>query len=139
MTRGQEEKLIAAVENPFFKGLARILIYVSAVLLSLIAWNGTRALDNLDRLTQAQARLEARMDRADLTADNDRKAAQDRDTAINGRVDIVSGRVTDTQHDYARVSDVLAGFTLRDQKIDALDHRVGALEDRAYGRLPKDR
>jgi hypothetical protein len=136
MTRGQEEKLIAAVENPFFKGLARVLIYVSAGLLSLIIWNGNRALDTLDK---TQARLEARMDRLELTTANDRKAEADRDVQLNGRIDIVSGRVIDTQHDYARVSDVLVGFTLRDQRIDAIDHRVGALEDRTYSRtIPRD-
>jgi hypothetical protein len=54
------------------------------------------------------------------------RAAGERDVQTDSRIDIVSGRVTDTQHDYARVSDVLAGLTLWDQPTDAIDHRVGA-------------
>src|SRR5581483_8006256 len=84
------------------------------------------------------AKLDAHIQLLELAMANDRKAESERDAQLNGRIDIVSGRVTDTQHDYARVSDVLSGFERRDDQIKALDHRVGALEDRVYARSPRD-
>jgi hypothetical protein len=83
-------------------------------------------------LDKNEACLEARLDRIELQMANGRPAAGERDVQTNSRIDIVSGRVTDTQHDYARVSDVLAGLTLRDQPIDAIDHRVGARGQRIW-------
>jgi hypothetical protein len=134
MTRENEQRFISAVENPVFKGGARLLMWVSATLLALIVWQGNRALDTIDRLDRNQARIEAQIERIELTVANDRKAAGVRDDALNTRIDIVSGRVTDTQREYARVNDVLSGFTLRDQRIEALDRRVGSLEGRMNGR-----
>lgn len=129
-----EQKFTAAVENPVFKGGARLLMWVSATLLALIAWQGNRALDTIDRLDRNQARIEAQIERIELTVANDRKAAGVRDDALNTRIDIVSGRLSETQRDYSRISDVLSGFTLRDQRIEVLDRRVGAIEGRMNGR-----
>jgi len=155
MTKEQTERF---VENTFFKGGARaamwlVGIFVVPLVILIITWGHDFALSidkrfsELNSAIEAQARefsaqtakLDAHIQLLELAMANDRKATSDRDAQLNSRIDIVSGRVTDTQHDYARVSDVLSGFERRDDQIKALDHRVGVLEDRIYARSPKDR
>lgn len=138
MTRDHEEKLHAAVENLWFKGAARLAMIIVTLIGAPLAYSiASRTYDTIDRLDRSQAKLEAQIERIELTASNDRKAAQERDNQINVRIDIVSGHLTETQRDYARVSDVLAGFTLRDQRIDGIDRRLGGIEARMNG-IPRD-
>src|SRR5947208_16557992 len=99
MTRDHEQRLLSYVENPVFKGLARVLMYVCSMLLAIVIWNGNRAFETMDRLERNQTKLEAQLERQEIMAANDRKAGSDRDAQLNGRIDIVSGRGTETQRD----------------------------------------
>lgn len=133
MTREQEQRLAGYVENPVFKGLARLLMYVSALFLGLIVWNGNRAFETMDRLDRNQTKLDARLDRLEIMAANDRKAAGDRDGQLNTRIDLSFSRINDFEHNFARTNDMRSGLELRDQRIEGIDRRLGGLESRLNG------
>jgi hypothetical protein len=130
MTSEQREKFHrfaeGIVENLLFKGAARTAILIATVLGGPLAYSIiTRTYDAIDRMDRAQTRIEGQIELMRQSADNDRKT-------INDRIDIVSNHLSDTQRDYARVSDVISGFTLRDQRIEALDRRVIVVERRVF-------
>lgn len=127
MTRDQQERLETAVENVWFKGLARALMIVG---IPLFGWLGSRTYDAIDRIQRDLSALHSQLAVMDATTSNDRKNTITLFDSTNDRTTILSNRMTEFGHDYARVNDVLSGFTLRDQSITALDHRVSVLEGR---------
>ena len=127
MTSERERMLQGVVENLWFKLISRASMIVLAALVTAGApavWSiAQRSYDAFGQLRDVQIKQQAQIERQEFSQAVDRSAFSDRLT-------ILSNRLSEFSHDYARIDGVVAGWTLRDQRVDAINHRVEALETR---------
>jgi len=127
MTSERERMLQGVVENLWFKLISRASMIVLAALVTAgapVVWSiAQRSYDAFGQLRDVQIKQQAQIERQEFSQAVDRSAFSDRLT-------ILSNRLSEFSHDYARIDGVVAGWTLRDQRVDAINHRVEALETR---------
>lgn len=153
MTETREKALYSVVENLWFKGLARLAMLVVGGVISIGIPLGIQlgsrtydAIDNLNKnysemkatMNNNQAKMDGQFVRIELMQTNDRSNSSDALKSANNRVDILSERISKfqeaIQHDFARVGEVAAGLTLRDQRIDGIENRLKSAEQVIYNR-----
>lgn len=119
-----------AADNAYFKLISRgAMVFSTVILLPALGFIAIRSYDAVARIERAQATQDTHMQLMDLAATNDRSVVHTLNDETQKRIDLVFLRI----NMLPTKSDVDKDLLLRDQRIDALDRRLGALELRING------